>query len=317
MVARVSGDTTIEWTDRSWGPVRGCSRISPGCGGAVGVGGCYAEKIAGRFSGPGLPYEGLATRGSNGARWTGVVRLVPEALAAPLRWRAPQRIFVNSMSDLFHEELSNEDIAAVFGVMAACPQHTFQILTKRADRMRRWFDWIDRFARSANIRGTTHAAACLALAQRLCEHRGLRRDTTAIMSRLWPLPNVMLGVSVEDQQRAEDRIPHLLVTPAAVRFLSCEPLLGPVNLRPCLEAQGHEFECPPNYGIRWIIAGAESGSGARAMNLDWVRSLRDQCTEAGVAFFFKQDAVRGRKVSLPLLDGRQWVEFPLSNHQPA
>jgi protein gp37 len=276
------------------------------------VGGCYAEKIAGRFSGPGLPYEGLATRGKNGARWTGVVRLVPEALAAPLRWRAPQRIFVNSMSDLFHEELSDEHIAAVFGVMAACPQHTFQILTKRAERMRRWFGWMDRFAKSANGRGTTHTAACLALAQPLCAHRELRRDTTAIMSRPWPLPNVMLGVSVEDQQRADERIPHLFATPAAVRFLSCEPLLGSVDLRRHLEAQVHEFQCPPDYGLKWLIAGAESGVGARPMNLDWIRSLRDECVEAGIAFFFKQDAVRGRKVSLPVLDGRQWAEFPRS-----
>ncbi|HEX2677999.1 MAG TPA: DUF5131 family protein, partial [Polyangiales bacterium] len=131
------GETAIEWTDTVWNPVRGCARVSPGCES------CYAERQAHRFSNPGGPYEGLTVLGKHGPRWSGRARFVPETLDAPLRWRKPRRIFVNSMSDLFHHDITNEQIAAVFGVMAACPQHTFQVLTKRAERLPEWFRWVD------------------------------------------------------------------------------------------------------------------------------------------------------------------------------
>jgi len=202
--------TGISWTDATWNPVRGCSRVSEGCRN------CYAERVAARFSGPGQPYEDLADRERKGSKWTGVVRLIPAHLADPLRWRRPRRIFVNSMSDLFHESLTNEEIAAVFGVMAAAPQHTFQVLTKRARRMREWFEWI----------GTANLDWLRTYAQRALDptftKRYVDRGTT------WPLPNVWIGVSVENQEAADERIPDLVRTPAAVRFLSCEPLLGPV-----------------------------------------------------------------------------------------
>src|SRR5690606_22560010 len=177
--------TTIEWTQGTWNPVSGCTRVSPGCDN------CYAMRQAHRFSGNCQPYEGLTTIRRGKVDWTGSVRFVPEMLEVPLQ-RKPTTWFVNSMSDLFHESLTNEQIASAFGGMAATPQHTYQILTKRPKRMREWFGWLD----------------------------GRR-----------PLHNVWLGVSCEDQARADERIPHLLSTPAAVRFVSAEPLLGPIALR--------------------------------------------------------------------------------------
>jgi len=280
----------IEWTDRTWNPVRGCTRISPGCEH------CYAERTAARFSGPGKPYDGLVRLGPNGPRWTGKVRLVPSALADVLSWRRPVRVFVNSMSDLFHEGLADEEIAAVFGVMAACPHLTFQVLTKRAERMARWFERAGRedagFIRDA-------AVGSVPVEHAFARGPGIFRPTT------WPLPNVWLGVSVEDQQRADERIPHLLRTPAAVRFLSCEPLLGPLELddlvvddgRPgewhvnALDAEGLGAEDDDAFKgatVDWVIVGGESGPGARPFDLGWARSLVEQCRSAGVACFVKQ-----------------------------
>lgn len=196
--------TEISWTDRTWNPIRGCSRVSEGCRF------CYAEGVAYRFSGPGQPYEGLARKVNGRAAWTGKVRLVESALTEPLSWRKPARIFVNSMSDLFHEHVSDEFIAAVFGVMAAAPQHTFQVLTKRAERMREVVSALSvELVRECTLKLTG---------------RMIRGDW------MLPLPNVWLGVSCEDQQRADERIPLLLQTPAVVRFVSCEPLLGPIDL---------------------------------------------------------------------------------------
>jgi protein gp37 len=295
--------SSIEWTDATWNPTRGCSRVSEGCRN------CYAERVAARFSGKGQPYEGLAVQ-RRGSKWTGEVRLVPGRLADPLRWRKPKRVFVNSMSDLFHEKLSNEEIGAVFGVMAACPQHTFQVLTKRPERMREWFagggDDFD-----------IASAACARLAR-------VGFDTgcgSAFDPDEWPLPNVWLGVSAEDQATADARIPLLLETPASVRFVSYEPALGPVNLGDHLILD-HWASAPCR--IDWVIAGSESGPGARPAELDWFRSVRDQCAAAAVPFFFKQwvgwrdggeplDNPRGTgrgKVSLPVLDGSQHVEWP-------
>lgn len=339
------GDKTgISWTDATWNPVRGCSRISEGCRN------CYAERVAARFCKPGQPYHGFAQIvaprdlldrvGGRRNGWTRKIDLVPEHLADPLRWKKPRRIFVNSMSDLFHESLTNEQIAAVFGVMAAAPQHTFQILTKRAQRMREWFDWVadqgaidvcprEAWQHLADPEGPSAIDAALERASR----NG--RPTT------WPLPNVWLGVSVENQAAADERIPDLLATPAAVRFLSCEPLLGPVDLEhvrhhlggesyetgSCLEGNDGFGLSAPRERIDWVIAGCESGPGARPCEVQWLRSLRDQCKEAGVAFWLKQavetlgEHVTARAggtskrkpggiIELPYLDGVQHAEMP-------
>jgi protein gp37 len=313
------GLTSIEWTDASWNPVRGCEKVSPGCKH------CYAETVAARFSGPGQPYEGLVKLRASGkhgrAVWNGKVRMVDDHLADPLRWKRPRRVFVNSMSDLFHEGLTNEQIAAVFGVMAAAPRHTFQILTKRAERMREWFEWMERRAVARSEELGTSAYAHADVCQLAALDRGVEGVLHPIKGTLrswpWPLPNVWLGVSVEDQRRADERIPLLLQTPAAVRFVSAEPLLGPVDLAPWIELKrwdstGREL---PRRGIDWVIAGAESGPGARPMDEACVRSLRDQCAAAGVPLFYKQRLdERGHKVSLPVLDGRQYAEWPDVGH---
>jgi protein gp37 len=213
------GETTIEWTSRTWNPVRGCSLVSSGCQN------CYAMGQAHRFSGKGKPFEGLTkARVSLGPVWTGKVRLVPEMLALPLSWRTPQRVFVNSMSDLFHEGLKDHEIAQVFSVMetARTRGHVFQVLTKRAKRMR---EWVTEWARKidyADDSGRGYAG---------------RYD------------HVWLGVSAEDQERANERVPELLATPAAVRFVSYEPALGPVDFKPWL------YGSPK---LDWIIVGGES-----------------------------------------------------------
>jgi len=247
----MADNTHIGWTDATWNPVRGCSRVSPGCGGANHEGGCYAEKIAARFSGPGQPYEGFARRTPNGGQWTGKLALVEESLDLPLRWKRPRRIFVNSMSDLFHEALPDAAIDQVLEVIGACDDqdrgHIFQILTKRGVRQRDYM-------RSARAYDAWNRR-CMA-------------------QEAWPPRNIWLGVSVEDQER-KHRIDELRATPAAIRFLSLEPLLedlGAIDLT----------------GIHWVIVGGESGPRARPMHPDWARSLRDQCQAAGVAFFFKQ-----------------------------
>ena len=290
----MSDDSKIEWTDATWNPIRGCSRVSEGCRR------CYAESVAARFSGPGLPYDGLVRIGARGkpTGWNGVVRMVPEHLADPLRWRRPRRIFVNSMSDLFHERLTNEQIAAVFGVMAAAPHHTFQVLTKRAARMRAWFEWV------GCQRGQTPRSVCSQAASPLVK----RIWDFAMGDRSWPLPNVWLGVSVENQAAADERIPELLRTPAAVRWISAEPLLGLVDLTMIRDGSwydtegadlydattGHAYWRNGDHGLGggprldWIVAGCESGHGARPCDVAWLRSLRDQCAAAGVAFFLKQ-----------------------------
>jgi protein gp37 len=253
----MSDKTGIEWTDATWNPVTGCTKVSPGCDH------CYAETFAERFRGvPGHHFE----RG-----FDVVVR--PERLDIPLRWTKPRRIFVNSMSDLFHDGIPDEFIARAFAVMAWAPRHTFQILTKRHARMRSllsssaFYELVDRewcgvsdwfWGRLPDLDFTE------------AHPHGDR----------WPLPNVWLGVSVETQQWADIRIPALLDTPAAVRFLSCEPLLGPV--RPFL------FDSAQQRQIDWVIVGGESGPGARPMHPDWARSLRDLCTGVGVPFLFKQ-----------------------------
>lgn len=240
--------TTIEWTDATWNPVRGCSIVSKGCTN------CYAMRQAHRHANRGGAYEGLTKLTNGGPVWTGAVRLVPELLGLPLRWRAARRIFVNSMSDLFQEAVPYAFIDQVWGTMAAAPQHVFQILTKRPERMRDYL--LDRL-RVGGI-----------IAQ--------------------PLSNVWLGVSAEDQKAADERIPFLLETPAAVRWISAEPLLGPITLERPIVNDDALRERVWLEELGWVVAGGESGPGARPMHPDWARSLRDQCVAADVAFFFKQ-----------------------------
>jgi protein gp37 len=260
----MSDNTKIEWTDATWNPVRGCMKISPGCKH------CYAETFAERWRGvPGHPFE----QGFD-------LRLVPEKLNMPLRRRKPTTYFVNSMSDLFHEDVPDDYIAAVYGIMAACPQHTFQVLTKRTTRRREWFDWID----------TKAVEVCLdhaGLALQKAGEPAWATSRTAIMEAetktgVWPLPNVWEGFSAEDQERLDERAADALATPAALRFVSAEPLLGPVGLGmwpQCLDGG-------PQIG--WVIVGGESGPGARPMEIAWARSIVAQCRDAGVPCFVKQ-----------------------------
>jgi protein gp37 len=335
--------TKIEWTDATWNPIRGCTRVSEGCRH------CYAEVLAARFSDPGQWGHKLAQRvalpgGGTDHRWTGKVELVDAALDLPLRWRSPRRIFVNSTSDLFHEKVPDEWIDRVFAVMALAPQHTFQVLTKRPERMRAYACAAD-VAKRVWLQ-TSDVADHLKL-WALAAHGAVWGGETP-----WPLRNVWLGTSIEDQATADERIPHLLASPAAVRFLSAEPLLGPVALDAILtpdmgiyaltgirsDGRGPSgFSRGPR--IDWVICGGESGPGARPMHPDWARLLRDQCARDRVPFFFKQwgeweprrgfacpdDLPRdgwhhfdpecsmrrvGKKNAGRLLDGREWNEVP-------
>ena len=260
--------TDIEWTHppgykgETWNPVTGCTKVSPGCAN------CYAERVDHRFDHDQvgkLPWAFSASRGGRG------VTLHPERLEQPLHWNKPRCIFVNSMSDLFHEDVPDDFILKVFINCALAAQHIFQFLTKRAGRMRRLMPWI---------------------------WEQLQRLGYEV-----PLPNVWLGVSVENQLWADRRIPLLIETPAAVRFLSCEPLLGGLNLREffpmvntCQQPMSPHLRdlvsaAADKLGlqrIHWVIVGGESGPNARPMNPQWVKSIREQTYVAGVPFFFKQ-----------------------------
>lgn len=298
-------DGGIAWTEETWNPIRGCSRVSEGCRH------CYAERMAARFSGPGQPYDGLARSTPSGPRWTGKVRLVEEHLADPLRWKRPRRVFVNSMSDLFHEALSNEQIAAIFGVMAAAPQHTFQVLTKRAKRMREWF------VGGARPNIAVYDAAAEIVAGDWSKMPSDMAKTRSSGGAWWPLPNVWLGVSVEDQATADARIPHLLETPAAVRWVSYEPALGPVRFDHLdADAAGHAEWCQidaltgrhtdmgrpcPDAPSRldWIVIGGESGPGARPFDVAWARATIAACRAAGVPCFVKQLGARPVQAPAP------------------
>lgn len=351
------GKSAIEWTDETWNPVIGCKRVSEGCRH------CYAEQAAfgilRKAKGEPNAYDGTVKLVGGEPRWTGVVKFLPERLAQPLGWKRPRRVFVNSMSDLFHESLSNEEIATVFGVMAAAPKHTFQVLTKRAARMREWFEWLDeRIEADAVEWSGRDCATSIDEAREQCRLEYLDETATAALAGhydvchlgittnetiRWPLPNVWLGVSVEDQERADERIPDLLHTPAAVRFLSCEPLLGPVDLthkapnralvgataRRILRDHGGDEETVPAHlrppsTIDWVIAGCESGPGARDCDVAALLSLLDQCEAAGVSFFAKQwrhvpgvveagpDSHRkpGGIIGAPLVRGKARLAFP-------
>lgn len=282
--------TEISWTDATWNPIRGCSKVSAGCKN------CYAEKVAARFSGPGQPYEGTVRDG----RWNGEIRFVPEKLSEPLRWKRPRRIFVNSMSDLFHDDVPFEFIAAVFGVMAACPQHTFQVLTKRPARAVEFLRWIHS---DGALTDGTASGDCGDYAFRAGCHFDVAVKS---VNRSWPLPNVHLGVSVEDQSTADDRIPLLVRCPAAVRFVSYEPALAAVDFDRWLNAPAPEaLDGDPHAqflmsellresrgdcrrALDWVIVGGESGPNARPFDVAWARSTIEQCRAAGVKRFVKQ-----------------------------
>lgn len=289
----MAANSAIEWTDQTWNPVVGCSKVSPGCAH------CYAETMAARLKAmalqdiadgkdPGRKRHYIEAIDDKG-RWSGKMIPVPEALSDPLSWKKPRQVFVNSMSDLFHESVPFDFIDGVFGVMAYCRKHTFQILTKRGRRMSEYF--ADRSL--GDVYTNILRLADQERAWEKSPHDNLRSLIRLIDSwelqdgyqsehsppKTWPLPNVWLGVSCEDQQRADERIPWLLKTPAAVRFLSCEPLLGAINLTDACGSPGY---------LDWIIVGGESGPGSRPCNVEWIRSIVAQCKAAGVACFVKQ-----------------------------
>lgn len=258
----MSDKTAIQWTEATWNPVTGCSKVSPGCAH------CYAETLSLRYGWSKKPWT-LENAAEN-------VVLHPERLSVPLRWKRPRMIFVNSMSDLFHELLPDKYIADCFNIMALANHHTFQVLTKRPDRMH---DWVKRWGHH--------------------DFGGYKKDWPGEVDAVpWPLPNVWLGVSTENQRWADARIPLLLDTPAAVRFISAEPLLGEINLHPYM------------HGLDWVIVGGESGPKHRPMKPDWAREIRDECQREGVPFFFKQVGGRTPKAGGRELDGREWNELP-------
>jgi protein gp37 len=255
----MSGKTGIEWTSATWNPSIGCEIVSPGCAH------CYAMRQARRLeSNPVLkpnPYKGTTKATKGGPVWTGVVRMAPrKTLLKPLGWRKPNLIFVNSMSDLFHSSLKTSEIAQIFAVMAIGGQHIYQVLTKRPDIMHAFI-----------TDPATPASVELAM------------QTILPGSRLpsWPLKNVWMGTSVEDQRRAGERVQALLQVPAAVRFLSMEPLIGEVLL-------DQEMTRKDWKKLHWVIVGGESGPKARPMHPEWARKIRDDCIKYGVRFFFKQ-----------------------------
>lgn len=312
--------TAIEWTDATWNPVTGCSVVSAGCTN------CYAMRLAGTRLAHHPSRAGLTRDTKAGPVWTGAVRLNEEWLDQPLRWNRPRKIFVCAHGDLFAEAVPDAWIDQVFAVMALAPHHTFQVLTKRPKRMREYL------SRDGNVRRIFELACDMVVVDQVpavllvegIEDPGLMPSWPRVRLGNWPIPNVWLGVSVEDQERSDERIPELLETPAALRFVSAEPLLGPINFTEVQAGEGKlnaltpfrwedEIESwrgtspdweeafldwyqlsalpepgPMYKGLDWVIIGGESGQGARPMHPDWARSIRDQCHAAGVPFFFKQ-----------------------------
>lgn len=294
--------TKIDWATDVWNPTVGCTKVSQGCKN------CYAERDYGHWF-PDVDFS--------------KVQLRSERLGQPLYLKKPRRIFVDSVSDLFHKDVPYTYIARVFSIMAIAKQHTYMILTKRPERMNSILaddEFQNEVAEQQEI---------------VCGESSWCPDTDFD----WPLPNVWLGVSVEDQKTADERIPLLLQTPAILRFVSVEPMLGPVDiayyLNGCpeqishqrfitrdmamdagdmmLEGQPYDYDgwqqtCPP---LDWVICGCESGKNARPMDIEWARNLKNQCHEAHVMFFLKQMMVDGKLVKMPALDGTVWAEYPL------
>jgi protein gp37 len=287
--------TKIEWTDATWNPITGCSVHGPGCAN------CYAMKLAGTRLQHHPSREGLTVPTKAGPVWNGQVRFNEDWLTEPLRWKRPRRIFVVAHGDLFHEAVPDAWIDQIFAVMALCPQHQFQVLTKRADRMREYMLESDSalFGRLGLIQDAAYRLMA-PIDGRWNEERGVTART-AVRSALGErggFSNIWLGVTIVNQVEADRDVPKLLATPAAKRFLSMEPLLGSVNLWQA-GAIVHHFggnvlgsddivDDWDESKLDWVIVGGESGPGARPMHPDWARSLRDQCAAAGVPFLFKQ-----------------------------
>lgn len=299
----MADSTPIEWTDATWNPITGCTLVDQGCRH------CYAARLAATRLRNHPSRQGLARMNAVGvAQFTGEVRLNEQWLDQPLRWKRPRRIFVCAHADLFHESVPDVWIDRVFAVMALAPQHTFQVLTKRPERMREYMTAVanhDRHItidddgskfRTPTMRHRVHRAMCDLLRKAPASALNAASDWQEEhfpdgdgFLRCWPLPNVWLGTSVSDQTSADQRIPYLLETRAAVRFLSAEPLLGPLDIFPYLSGAHQTAEtCWEARRLNWVIVGGESGPGARPMHPDWARSLRDQCVNSDVAFFFKQ-----------------------------
>lgn len=284
----MSDHTHIEWTDATWNPITGCSVVSAGCKH------CYAMRLAGTRLRHHPSRAWLTRPTAAGPVWTGEVRLNEDWLDQPLRWKKPRRIFVCAHGDLFHPYVPGEWIDRVFAIMALAPQHTFQVLTKRPERMLA-------YQNASNLMNRIHAAIFnYTKSAASATQASLKRATAWLDThlpdgglggfiRLLPTHNVWLGVSVENQATADERIPLLLQTPAAVRFISAEPLLGAISFDGLFANPG-DIRDGTNAleALDWVIAGGESGPGARPSNPEWFRSLRDQCQAADVPFFFKQ-----------------------------
>ena len=311
----------------TWDPVRGCSYVSRGCDNCNAVQTVSRALKTARTRGSMPKYDGLVDIGGI-PRWTGEIIFDVKKLAEPLSWRTPKWVIVNDRSDLFHEKLTNEQIAAVFGVMAACSQHTFVVFTKRYERMREWFRWAHGLSDLVSLQMLGYSVEALGYEPAVKARRPAELR--------WPLSNLILGVSVEDQATVDARLPALLAVPAAVRAIRAEPLLGPLYLTPYLTGTS------PN----WVVAGCEIGFRARLSEIDWYRSLRDACVAARVPLFLKQATVvmpeawmtvrpngelsnmpiesggdpsllgspyplkLNNVVPFPLLDGVQWVQYP-------
>jgi protein gp37 len=275
----MSVKSKIEWCTSTWNPTTGCTKVSAGCQN------CYAERMAKRFW----------------AHPFSEVRCHERMLEIPLRWKKPQRIFVDSMSDLFHPDVPFKFINLVFVTMFLSSKHIFIILTKRPERMLEWFNYYSNggFSTAEIVRGRANLFLN-------------RKPDTYFEQWKWPLHNVWIGVSAENQTAADKRIPDLMRTPAAVRFVSVEPMLGPVDLTPWLNESPEDCNrmgVDPSDVIDWVIAGCEKPN-KRQTDIAWVRDLRDQCIDAGTRFFLKQMVINGRIIKMPELDGRVWDQYP-------
>jgi len=290
------GRSKIEWTDKTWSVTTGCTWMSAGCDN------CFAERMAKRLQTMGhKKYE----HGFDVVEHMGL-------LEQPFHWRKPCRVFVSSMGDLFHADISDEFVAAVFGTMAANPHLTFQILTKRPLSMIKWFNWL----KSRMYSESSLAMGCIKELEKIVGSSVIVASDFDIPIP-WPLPNVWLGVTGEDQREVDWRVPSLLKCPAVLHFISCEPMLGPIELQ-------HErgwlepfFETDPMLNktprLNWVICGCESGPSRRYTRKEWVKSLRDQCVTAGTPFFLKQlGGVRPKDkiIKMPELGGSVWGQFP-------
>jgi protein gp37 len=287
--------TEISWTNKTWNPIVGCSKKSVGCSSCYAISQAFRNDAMGkRLEGPGrlAYYDGLTEKRGDRVEWTGKVNFVPEALEIPLKRKKPTKWFVNSMSDLFHESVADEWIDKIFAVMALTPQHVYQILTKRPERMQTYVNGLTTRSGGIRLAGTIARLGSefdCQTSQYYALIKSLRDDGGSCL----PLPNCWLGVTVENQKAADERIPLLLNTPAAIRFLSCEPLLEEISLAPWLAVYpADRIYNQSIYGhpqpISWAICGGESGPKSRPCNVKWLQSIVDQCNEAKVPVWMKQ-----------------------------